>query len=49
MYHDEDGKLHKFAATCTHLGCVVAWKNDPEVGSSILGEVELSTSRVECG
>ena len=24
-------------------------KNDPEVGSSILGEVELSISRVECG
>jgi glycine/D-amino acid oxidase-like deaminating enzyme/nitrite reductase/ring-hydroxylating ferredoxin subunit len=25
VYRDEDGKLHKLAARCTHLGCIVAW------------------------
>lgn len=24
-YRDENGKLHKLSATCTHLDCVVAW------------------------
>jgi Rieske Fe-S protein len=23
VYRDENGDLHKMAATCTHLGCVV--------------------------
>ncbi len=25
VYRDEQGQLHTHAATCTHLGCVVAW------------------------
>ncbi len=25
VYRDEKGELHTHAATCTHLGCVVAW------------------------
>jgi glycine/D-amino acid oxidase-like deaminating enzyme/nitrite reductase/ring-hydroxylating ferredoxin subunit len=25
VYRDDNGDLHKMAATCTHLGCVVAW------------------------
>lgn len=25
VYRDEAGELHTSAATCTHLGCVVAW------------------------
>jgi glycine/D-amino acid oxidase-like deaminating enzyme/nitrite reductase/ring-hydroxylating ferredoxin subunit len=25
VYRDEHGKLHKFSAACTHLGCVVQW------------------------
>lgn len=24
-YRDDDGELHEVSATCTHLGCVVAW------------------------
>lgn len=25
VYRDEEGKLHKFSAVCTHLDCVVRW------------------------
>lgn len=27
VYRSEDGNLHAFSATCTHLGCVVAWNS----------------------
>jgi glycine/D-amino acid oxidase-like deaminating enzyme/nitrite reductase/ring-hydroxylating ferredoxin subunit len=26
-YRDEKGKLHKFSAACTHLGCLVHWNS----------------------
>lgn len=29
VYRDDDGTLHAVSATCTHLGCIVAW-NDAE-------------------
>jgi glycine/D-amino acid oxidase-like deaminating enzyme/nitrite reductase/ring-hydroxylating ferredoxin subunit len=25
VYRDEQGGLHEFSASCTHLGCIVAW------------------------
>jgi Rieske Fe-S protein len=25
VYRDDEGKLHKFSAVCTHLDCVVRW------------------------
>ena len=28
VYKDEQGELHVFSATCTHLGCVVQWNAD---------------------
>lgn len=28
-YRNEDGRLHKVSATCTHMGCIVRW-NDAE-------------------
>jgi glycine/D-amino acid oxidase-like deaminating enzyme/nitrite reductase/ring-hydroxylating ferredoxin subunit len=27
-YRDEQGQLHERSATCTHLGCIVAWNGD---------------------
>lgn len=29
VYRDDDGTVHGVSATCTHLGCIVAW-NDAE-------------------
>jgi glycine/D-amino acid oxidase-like deaminating enzyme/nitrite reductase/ring-hydroxylating ferredoxin subunit len=28
VYRDEQGRLHERSATCTHLGCIVAWNGD---------------------
>lgn len=25
LYRDDDGTLHRMSASCTHLGCIVAW------------------------
>ncbi len=27
FYRDEQGALHQYSASCTHLGCTVAWNN----------------------
>jgi Rieske Fe-S protein len=28
VYRDEAGTVHSCSATCTHLGCVVAWNSN---------------------
>lgn len=25
VYKDDKGKVHKYSAICTHLGCIVSW------------------------
>jgi Rieske Fe-S protein len=25
VYNDDKGKVHKYSAICTHLGCIVGW------------------------
>lgn len=46
VYRDENGDLHKMAATCTHLGCVVRASS---VAPQLSPHVNCSPTCVEIG